>query len=170
MHRPLFLLLLSLCSLSAVAAPAHQHGVARVEVAVDGTKLEIHFESPLDNLLGFERAPRNDKERQAVRALQQRFADAATLFVPNAEAGCSLRGSELDAALLKPGGSVKPGEHDDLDATMRFECTRAAALRSLNLQPLFKAFGGLRRIDAAVVSPRGQRGATLTPQQPLLSW
>lgn len=154
---------------STTAAPAHQHGVAALQVAVDGKRLEIQFESPLDNLLGFEHAPRTEAQRQAVRSMKQRFEAAATLFVPNAEARCTAAGTELKAAILQPGGA-KAGEHDDLDATLRFECADALALRSIDLAPLFKAFPGLRRIDAAVASPRGQRGAVLNPKQPRLSW
>lgn len=36
---------------------AHQHGVAILEVAVDGGTLRLRLESPLNNLAGFEHAP-----------------------------------------------------------------------------------------------------------------
>lgn len=37
-------------------------------MVVGGGQLEVALESPLDNLLGFERAPRTDKQRAAVPA------------------------------------------------------------------------------------------------------
>ncbi|MGB0128732.1 MAG: DUF2796 domain-containing protein [Rhodocyclaceae bacterium] len=45
----------------AVAQHAHEHGVAKLDVASDGGALAINVESPLDNRVGFEHAPRTDK-------------------------------------------------------------------------------------------------------------
>jgi hypothetical protein len=47
----------------ALAASPHEHGVARLDVAVDAGRVSFSLETPLDNLLGFERAPRTDAER-----------------------------------------------------------------------------------------------------------
>ena len=184
--------LLVLClaaSLSAAQAKEpgpHQHGVAKLQVAVDGKMLELVLESPLANLVGFERGPRNDKERQTVRAMALRFHDPASLFTPTPQARCTARGAELasgviDAALLAattqtaapakpvPGPQAASDGHADLDATLRFECENPAALKDIDVG-LFKAFPALRQLDAAVVTAKGQRGARLTPQKTMLSW
>ena len=182
------LLALVACGATAKEPAAHQHGVAKLQVAVDGKMIEISLESPLDNFVGFERGPRNDKERQAVRAMALRFHDAASLFVPTPEAACTPRETELSSAVIDPGllaagpspaperkpvpapaAATASGGHADLDATMRFQCDNVAALKGLDVR-LFKAFSGLRRIDASVVSSRGQRGAKLTAGQSVLTW
>ncbi len=163
---------------------AHQHGVAKLQVAVDGNAIEITLESPLDNLLGFERAPRTEAEREAVRKMAQRFHAPAGLFTPTAAANCTARGAELasdvlEAALLAPAGSAaagaaasvaKPGDgHAELDATVRFACANPAALKGVEIG-LFRAFPKFRQIDAAVATGSGQRGSKLSPKQPGLSW
>ena len=56
---------LAATALPAWAAKAHQHGVARLDVAVEATRVTLYLDTPLDNLLGFERAPRTDAERKA---------------------------------------------------------------------------------------------------------
>ena len=43
----------------AAADTAHEHGALKLDVAIDGQLLLISMEAPLDNLLGFERAPRS---------------------------------------------------------------------------------------------------------------
>ena len=186
MKSLLVLCLAALLSAAQAKEPRpHQHGVAKLQVAVDGKMLELVLESPLANLIGFERRPQNDKERQTVRAMAQRFHDPASLFTPTPQARCTARGAELssgviDAALLAatktvapakpvPGPQVASDGHADLDATLRFECENPAALKSIDVG-LFEAFAGLRQIDAAVVSAKGQRGARLTPKQTLLNW
>jgi hypothetical protein len=80
------------------AAPhAHQHGVAKLAVAVDGNTLTIDLDAPLDGFLGFERAPRNDAERKAAADLLARLRDAAGLFKPDAAAGCKAAEVTIDA-------------------------------------------------------------------------
>lgn len=58
---PVVALLILLCaSAREWAGEAHQHGVARLDIAVDAGRISLQRDSPLDKLLGFERAPRND--------------------------------------------------------------------------------------------------------------
>ena len=88
-HAALALVLSTALMGAAQAAGAHQHGVAQLEVAADGNSLTVTLDTPLDNLLGFERGPRTDAERKAVQAMAQRLRDAARLVVPAAAAPTS---------------------------------------------------------------------------------
>jgi hypothetical protein len=185
MKRLLALALATPCTAVWAREPgAHVHGAATLQVAIDGNTLELGLESPLDHLIGFERGPRTDTERQTVRAMAQRFHDPASLFVPTPAARCTPRPSTLasaviDAALLAAPGApaarpatpakAEPDGHADLDATVRFQCDNMAALRGVEVR-LFRAFPGLRQIDAVVVTAKGQRGLRLTPDKPLLAW
>ncbi len=172
---------------------AHLHGVAKLDVVLDGKILQLSLESPLANLLGFERGPRSEAERQAVRAMALRFHAGATLFVPTAAAGCTFLGSELASAVIEPSLLAAPAavavaaqpapatttsaspapapkhEHADLDATVRFLCAQPAALKGVDLR-LFQAFPRLRQLDTALATGKAQRGARLTPQQTMLSF
>jgi hypothetical protein len=142
------------------AAPhAHEHGVARLTVAVDGPVLSIDLDAPLDGFLGFERAPRTEAERRAAAALLTRLRDAASLFVPDAAAACKVEAVELVAPVLEPGARVQGG-HADLEAQVAFRCAQPQALRTLEVR-LFDAFARLQRIDVQVATARGQSKVTL---------
>lgn len=175
----------------ALAAGAHQHGVARLEVVADGSSLTVTLDSPLDNLLAFERSPRTPAERSAVQAMAQQLRNPATVPQPVAAAGCTLRGVALASGVLAPPllappqrtaqpadatpqagtqASVAAGGHADLEATWQFDCSAPQALKGLALGGLFQAFPRLRQLDAAVVAPGRQRGARATPQSPALAW
>ena len=39
---------------------AHEHGAARVMMAMEGEKLQLEFEVPSDSLVGFEHFPETD--------------------------------------------------------------------------------------------------------------
>ena len=62
--------------LSAHCAPAHVHGVARIDLAVDGDQLTLSLEMPLDNLVGFEHAPVVDVGEGFVGKLAQQRTGA----------------------------------------------------------------------------------------------
>lgn len=146
---------------------AHQHGVARLEVAVDGNTLSIHLQSPLDNLLGFEHAPRTDKQKQAAQALLATLRRGEGLFIPTSAAGCRLTEAKVMAPVLE-GGSER-GDHADLSADWRFTCAQPARLTGMKVE-LLSRYPGIKRLDAAVVSDKGQRAFKLTRGMPFLSW
>ncbi|HUP95587.1 MAG TPA: DUF2796 domain-containing protein [Burkholderiales bacterium] len=174
--------ILSTLTAPAQAADAHVHGVATLQVALDGNRLNVDFSSPLDNLVGFEHAPRTDKQKAAVRQMAERLNAPELWFVPNAEAECkrtsvNLESAVLDRALLsgaeRKSSMGKPdarkdtksqaGEHSALSADIVFICDRPRALSGLELK-LFDAFPKLKRIDAQVAVTNKQRAAKLTPR------
>ncbi len=170
-------------SVTAHAAGAHQHGVASLELVADGNSFTVTLDSPLDNLLGFERGPRTDAERAKVRAMAQMLRTNATLVVPAAAAGCQLQGVGLASdviapallaaaplATTPPAPAAKPGDHADLEAVFRFQCAQPQGLKSVALGGLFQAFPRLRQLDTALAAPGVQRGAKLRAQQSNLSW
>jgi Protein of unknown function (DUF2796) len=165
-----FLISLAL-AVSAWAGKGHEHGVAALNVAVEGQRLTLELLSPLDNLLGFERAPRNAAERQAVAELLARLQGAVGLFAPDAKAQCRFSSAEVNAPQLQPKPPSAPGakpppaapeqaDHDDLEATWVYVCAQAQHLRSLDVA-LFDAFKRLQRLDVQVAGEKAQSKATL---------
>ncbi|MDR1349902.1 MAG: DUF2796 domain-containing protein [Zoogloeaceae bacterium] len=162
---------------------AHVHGVARLDVAIEGATLSLQLESPLDNLLGFEHAPANQAEEDQVKRMSAKLRAADRLFAPTSAAGCkpekvTLESSALDAELLGETGDEHETDahehedeagHADLDALWQFHCARPEALQSVEIR-LFRDFSGLRELEVQAVTPKGQRGATLTPEKRILTW
>lgn len=154
------LALLNLTGVALAAPRAHEHGVASLAVAVDGARLTIDLDAPLEGFIGFERAPRTDAERAAAAALLARLKAPARLFTPDAAAGCKVAGVEVKADVLQPGAKPAAGAHADLEAQFAFDCAQPQALRSLDIG-LFAAFKGLQRLDVQVAGPKGQARVTL---------
>lgn len=169
MHRPLptrlaagLALALAVCGGTAWAGKAHEHGVVKLDVALDGNKLTVAMEIPLDNLLGFERAPRTDAERKAAADVLARLrspSQGKPLLAVDAAAQCSLSKAEVQAPVLEPGAKAGDG-HADVDADYEFSCAKPAELRSLTIG-LFDAYKRIQRIDAQVAGAKGQSKATL---------
>lgn len=171
MYRPTLtrsmIVLATICGSAGTAwaaGKAHEHGALKLDVAIEGNKLTIAMEAPLDNLLGFERAPRTDAERKAAAEVLARLRslDKGTpLFVLDAAASCTLGKAEVQAPVLEAG--AKPAakdEHADLDASYEFTCAKPDELRTLDVG-LFDAYKRIQRIDVQVAGPKGQAKVTL---------
>ena len=136
---------------------AHVHGQIKLDVAIDGPTVVIAMESPLDNIVGFERAPKTDAEKKTVEDAVAQLRAADKLFAIDPAASCKLGPVELQSAALglgKPDPN-EPEGHADLDATFSFNCANAAAAKYIDIG-LFAAFKGTRQIDAQIASAQGQ--------------
>lgn len=151
----------ALATSAALAAPAHEHGIARLNIAVEDRAVLIELDTPLDNLLGFERAPRSAAERRAADAAVARLRDAAALWRFDADAACRSAAVALHSAALGLGevaAGAAHGDHADLEASWRFDCERPP--RALE-HGLFEAFARLQRLEVRSVTPAGQSRALL---------
>lgn len=181
------LLLVAGLLLPAVAAAqqAHEHGVATLNVALDGRKLLVQLESPLDNLVGFEHAPRNDRQRAALKKMEASLQAGDRLLKPSPAAECTVKSVKIDhpyGAAAAPADSSKaksgaakgkgkePAEtHAEVNATYELECAKPEALTRVEML-FFEVFPGMKRLKAQTASPRGQGSATLTARNRALSF
>jgi hypothetical protein len=165
------------------AADAHVHGVATLQIAIDRNELTLEFSTPLDNLVGFEHAPRNDKQKAAVQRMAERLRQAESLFVPSAQAQCSRHSLKLDSPVIDPAllsgtgstsayakGVVKGKDsHASLTAEVVFRCRQPQHLSAVEVKA-FDAFAGLKRVDVQVAGANKQAAAKLTPRARLVTW
>lgn len=151
------LLALSGLPAAVLAAGAHQHGVAMLDIAVEARRIVVQLDTPLDNLVGFERAPRTDAERKRVDEAIARLKDGGRLFGFDPAAGCKLAGSSLDSPVLGlggPGGAPARGGHAELQASWEFTCNDATQAAYVDVG-LF-AFAPLQRVQVQLVLPKAQ--------------
>jgi hypothetical protein len=143
----------------------------------------FQFESPLDNFLGFERAPRTNAERKKVADMIASLKAADGLFFIDPSARCSVSKVQLTSAALNLGSDKgndssrhdaykdehahAGGDHADIDATIVFSCTKANAVHFIALK-LFEKYPHLHTINAQVASRQGQFKRTLKAASPKL--
>jgi hypothetical protein len=151
---------------AALAAAAHEHGVVHLDVAVEGRRITLQMESPLDSLIGFERAPRNNAERRSADAAVAKLKAADKLFAIDTAAGCKLTKVELSSAALKLGPAAEPDPdgHADIDGSFEFDCADAARASFIDLG-LFDTFARMQRIEVQAITAKTQFKATLKRPQ-----
>lgn len=150
------------------AAPAHVHGAATLQVAIEGGSLALDFESPLDNLVGFERAPRSDKEKKAVRDMTERLHKPELLFVPTPEARCVRESVKVSAPVLE-GEKPERSGHAGLSAVALFRCAEPRRLAGLEVK-IFDAFPHISRLDVQVAGAAKQVAVRLSRKDRRVSW
>jgi hypothetical protein len=163
--KKIFLTYLMLIVLSSVAyahGKKHVHGEGRLDVAVDKGNLSLNLELPLDVAVGFERKPKNDKEKATLEAAGKILQDAGLLWVINSSAGCQLLTAQVGLPKFD-------GDHADIDANYTYRCSNPADLKTVETA-LFKSFKRLYRIEVQHVGPKSQGATRLTPKNPVLRW
>ncbi|ARS50657.1 zinc-binding protein [Ectopseudomonas mendocina] len=157
---------------------AHEHGVASLNVALDGNLLELQLDSPAMNLVGFEHAAKSDADKAKVAAAKRELEQPVSLFALSS-GDCQATEVELQSPLFAGKAHdhkhdhhdhKHEGEHSDIHAHYRFECAKANELKQLDLAELFKRFPATEKIQVQLIGPNGQQGAELTAAQPRLSF
>nr|VFJ55483.1 MAG: Protein of unknown function (DUF2796) [Candidatus Kentron sp. FW] len=87
-----------------LAEPAHQHGIADLDIAFSGQQIAMELHSPANNILGFEHIPKTDAEKQQLTASLSRLKKANSLFALPDAAGCKLASVEIEHPFELPGG------------------------------------------------------------------
>lgn len=149
---------LLLChAVSQAADHRHVHEVAKLDIAVEDKKILIQLDSPLGNLLGFERAPRTQAEHKLAAAAIGKLKAAGSIFRIDPAAQCVLSHVDLSSAALKlgtHGPAQTDQDHADIDGSFEFDCVDAGKAAYIDVA-LFD-FARLQKLEVQVATLRGQ--------------
>ena len=160
---------------------AHEHGTAAVDLVVEGSDVLVNFASPLYNLVGFEHAPRDDEDRDAIAVARALLEDPANLVLLRAEAACAV--VELDVHWEVASAEEEAHDHDeagehgahddddhgddahdaedaheeehaDVTVAIRYRCDHPDRLDALDITG-FESFERLSEVELRAVGPGG---------------
>ncbi|KAB0492748.1 DUF2796 domain-containing protein [Pseudomonas vancouverensis] len=164
---------------------AHEHGVGRLNAALDGPTLELELDSPAMNLVGFEHAATTDADKAKVAAARAQLEQPLVLFNLPKAAGCVVENQELESPLFgdKPDadddhdddakdadGDEHHHEHSEVHARYQFTCATPAALKTLDLANIFNRFPATQKIQVQLIGPSGQQGVDVTAKAAALKF
>lgn len=152
---------------------AHVHGIAALNLALEGQEVHIELDSPAANIVGFEHAPSSEADHAALDKAVATLKDGDRLFKFNDDAGCRVETVNVASGLLdeehEGHTDEKPGEHpheekeghdheqhehegeahSDIEAAYHFECDEPGKLTQLTVE-LFEAFPGTEKVQSTV--------------------
>ena len=192
--------LLALISSAAHAADGHSnshnieshvHGLSSLTLAIDAQQIEIQFESPAINLMGFEHlaiSKTDIKKAKDVRALLK----SNKLYNFNG-ASCTLVEYQVDTSGILKEASSHHDEHNDhkehhdhekhhghddhhdedvshreIVSSHTYKCTDTNDLTSVSIN-LFSLFNGIESIQARWITPIKQGASALSSKQSFIS-
>jgi len=158
---------------------AHEHGVGRLDVALEGRTLEFELDSPAMNIVGFEHAATSAEDKAKLAAAKEVLLKPHALFSVPEAAECNVVAQKLESPLFgdKPdddhdheAGGHDEHEHSEIHGTYKFTCNVPAVLKTLDLTQIFKSFPATQKLQVQLISPKGQSGAEVRPSNPSLKF
>lgn len=143
----------SLWSQEAHGHKAHVHGVASLDLAIEGRTLTAIFESPADSIMGFEHAAKTPEEKkkqaEALARLKARFGEM--LLLP-ATAQCTWKSGKAEVHVH--------GSHADVEAEFSAECKGPLNRGEIRFA-FMKVFPDVHELKIQLIGPGQQTGATI---------
>ena len=93
-----------------VAQKAHEHGVGKLNIAVQGREIKLELTAPGVDIVGFEHAPGTVDQKKTVRDAVTLLKNGAELFLFPAAANCRMQEAEVASTLV--GSSNHDNEHN----------------------------------------------------------
>ncbi|MFT5083830.1 MAG: hypothetical protein ACI9Y1_001881 [Lentisphaeria bacterium] len=174
-------LLLGSALARAGSQDAHTHGLATLTLALENEMLEIRFESPAANLVGFEHAARSAKEKEAAAHLETVLKEPVRLFA-FIGTHCQLIKTAVDVSGVAVDEHNKTKEHDhhshskeheesdhsEISAEYLFSCKNLKQLDSVSVD-LMNQFAGIEKIDVMWITETKQGAVALTPNNNVIA-
>ncbi len=131
---------------------AHEHGVARIDLAVEGKKIEIEFHVPAMGITGFEHVATSaaDKKKQQ-DALAKLRSNIGTIIAFDSAAGCKIAIKELEVDQHEP-------DHADVEGHFEANCSRKPAGTRVSFG-LTRFFPAIETVKVQAVGTEGSTGA-----------
>ena len=177
---PLFLALPA-----GAAEPAHEHGIARISIAVEGHEIEIEMIVAGADAVGFEHTASSDSEKQAVVKAAKVLRDVNRIITLSPEADCRAEEVEVISGLMEDRNESSNQNHDhqhkaknkdghaevhsEFIAHYHFHCEFPSKLTQANVG-FFKMFPSAHELEARWITPRGQGTSKLTATSPSLTF
>lgn len=162
---------------------AHVHGLAALNMALEGNEIQIELTSPAANIVGFEHEPNSEEDHTALLSAVDRLRQGDVLFRFNPEADCAMEVAEIESSLLEHEDEhghehEQEAEHDDrhghdeheeegethseISAFYHFECSNPQNINRLSVE-LFDAFKATQQLKLQYIIENHQGAAELTP-------
>jgi len=151
---------------------SHEHGAAKLMMALEGEKLHVEFEVPSESLIGFEHFPKSQSNRKNFNEAIKILSDPSKLFSIPIKAECLLVGMNVSQSLFSNeeehghdesekedehghDESEKSEIHSEFKSNYYWNCQHLDEIDSIGTQ-LMSFFFGIEEIRVNWISNNGQ--------------
>ena len=155
----------------------HIHGVSTLDIAVDGTAVDLELQSPGTDIVGFESAATTDAEKAALAQATSILANPLDVFALPAAAGCKVTDasqqiqqttlpasrSDANATLLDRYAAEDP--HSDVYVTYALTCANPHAITAIDFH-FFALFPNTQVVNVQLLSVGEDEELNIPPPLP----
>ena len=161
---------------------SHEHGVATMQLVIEGKTLQLKIETPAMNILGFEHEPNTAEQKNAIKQADALLKNSDNVVLLPKAAKCQLTKVNIESSLFhnehehehEEGDSAHSDSHNedsghtDYDLDYQYECDNIKALQQLGIT-LFSHFPLFEELEVQYIVPLetgfGQGVKHLTPAE-----
>jgi len=131
---------------------SHEHGVSTLKIAIEGQNVQMELESPANDIVGFEHAPENNKQKADVENALSLLRKANGVFIPSSEAKCITNENSAEFEIEEGHSETHSGFH----VLWKLTCSNPKQLKNLETT-FFELFPKAHEIEVEVISVSGQQ-------------
>lgn len=151
---------------------SHVHGTSELLLAIEGHEMEISFQSPAMNLVGFEHQPQSSQQQQQLSSAAKILGQADKLFSLPARAVCELEKADVHAPFEDEHDDHGHEKHDeeehaDFSAHYHYHCKDTTRLTGIDVK-LFEYYPLIETIRVQALSDKGQQSFELHPDKHMI--
>jgi hypothetical protein len=162
----------------------HEHGVGRLNVAIEGKRVSMELEVPGADIVGFEHQASTAAQQASVKKAKTTLEGVLNVFKLPAEAKCKLAKATVkiqaedehehehenaDKAEAAHGDGGEGQHHSEFHAAYAIDCAAPEKLTGIDFK-YFDLFAGARKLDVNLVTDKGQNHYEVSREQPQLKF
>lgn len=141
-------------------AGAHQHGHGKLNVAIEGNRVEMELEAPGADIVGFERKAESAADKAKVATAKETLASGTRTFALDPAAGCTLTSAEAEEEIGQDG-------HSEFHVRYVYDCRDVAKLAKIEM-PYFSTFKNAEELEVTLITAKGQKVREVGRKKPLV--
>lgn len=155
---------------------SHEHGASKLNVVLEGEQLFLEFESPWNNLAGFEHQPSTPEQEHIIKAVVKDFNTPQLLFDIEG-GGCEIVTQKVNSSMSMLAETNNEHEeheehkehkehtsHSELTASYSYHCKDVISMQKIQVK-LFQHWSGIESITVQMIGEGGQAAQTLTASE-----
>lgn len=128
------------------ALHAHEHGAIKFGMAIENNIIEIDMDGPAESFLGFEYAPKTEKEKKILSDLKLQWSKNLDLFIGfDKKLGCKVTEASFEQIIENAGDS-----HSAIEATAKLSCIQKANGSNMTVS-LKKMFKNIKKLSIEIL-------------------
>jgi hypothetical protein len=143
-------------------AGKHEHGRGTLNIAIEGTAVNLALEVPGTDIVGFEHEAKTAADKAAVGAASKTLSQPLDWLKLPADAGCVTKSNTVAFEADDAAGAKG---HKEFHVNAALECAAPAKLTAIEF-PYFAAFKRAQSLTVNAISAKGQSSFEVSRKKP----